>query len=98
MSKLISAEMPLVDMMTLLKLHRGEFFVVEGKIHPASRDTGKRLANLNIPPDCVIAAIIRKGQMMIPHGNTVLNPADEILADEFIKRSIKFPGWFGQAA
>ena len=80
LAKLIEEEMSLGDMMTLLKLRKGEFSVVEEKVHPASLAVGKRLAELEIPDECVIAAIIRKGKMVIPRGDTILQPSDEILA------------------
>jgi trk system potassium uptake protein TrkA len=80
LARLIAEEMSLGDMMTLLKLRKGEFSVVEEKVHPASLAVGKRLSELDIPSECVIAAILRKGKMVIPRGDTVLQPADEILA------------------
>jgi trk system potassium uptake protein len=80
LSHLIAEEMSLGDMMTLLKLRKGEYSVVEEKVHPNSIAVGKQLSDLQIPDECVVAAIIRKGKMVIPHGNTVLEPADEILA------------------
>ena len=80
LAKLIEEEMSLGDMMTLLKLRKGEFSVVEEKVHPQSLAAGKKLAELKIPPDCVITAIIRKGNLIIPHGDTDLQSADEIIA------------------
>ena len=80
LARLIAEEMSLGDMMTLLKLRKGEFSVVEEKVHPASLACGKELSELELPSECVITAIIRKGRLMIPHGNTVLQIADEILA------------------
>jgi trk system potassium uptake protein TrkA len=80
LAKLIKEEMSLGDMMTLLKLRKGEYSVVEEKVHPASLAAGKALAGLAMPTECVIAAIIRKGHLIIPHGDTVLAPADEIIA------------------
>jgi trk system potassium uptake protein len=35
---------------------------------------------LMLPPQCVLAAIIRKGELIIPKGDVILQPADEILA------------------
>lgn len=78
--KLIEEEMSLGDMMTLLKLRKGEYSVVEEKIRPDSHVLGKSLAELTMPSECVIAAIIRKGKLIIPHGDTELQPADEIIA------------------
>lgn len=80
LAKLIEEEMSLGDMMTLLKLRKGEYSVVEEKVHPNSSAVGKCLAELAIPKECVIAAIIRKGMLIIPHGDTQLQPADEMIA------------------
>ncbi len=80
LARLIAEEMSLGDMMTLLKLRKGEYSVVEEKVHPASAAAGKALSQLEMPGECTIAAIIRKGRLVIPHGDTVLQPADEVLA------------------
>ena len=77
---LIAEEMSLGDMMTLLKLRKGEYSVVEEKIHPHSEAVNRPLSELKMPVECVIAAIIRKGKLVIPHGDTLLLPADEVLA------------------
>jgi trk system potassium uptake protein TrkA len=80
LAKLIEEEMSLGDMMTLLKLRKGEYSVVEEKVHAHSGAVGKTLADLSIPTECVIAAIIRKGKLIIPHGDTRLQETDEIIA------------------
>jgi trk system potassium uptake protein TrkA len=80
LAKLILEEMSLGDMMTLLKLRKGEFSIVEEKVHPTSPAAGKRLADIVLPPDCVFVAILRKGQMIIPHGETLILPVDEVIA------------------
>jgi trk system potassium uptake protein TrkA len=80
LARLIAEEMSLGDMMTLLKLRKGEYSVVEEKVHPASLAVGRMLGELHMPDECTIAAIIRKGRLVIPHGDTVLQPADEVLA------------------
>ena len=33
-----------------------------------------------LPPQCVLAAIIRKGELIIPKGDVLLQPADEVIA------------------
>lgn len=80
LAKLILEEMSLGDMMTLLKLRKGEFSIVEEKVHPTSPAANQRLADLTLPPECVFLAILRKGRMIIPHGDTVLQPVDEVIA------------------
>jgi trk system potassium uptake protein TrkA len=79
-ARLIAEEMSLGDMMTLLKLRRGEYSLVEEKVHPLAAAVNQNLSALQLPSECVIAAIIRKNQLLIPHGDTVLQPADEVLA------------------
>jgi trk system potassium uptake protein TrkA len=80
MAHLIAEEMSLGDMMTLLKLRKGQYSLVEEKVDPTAVAAGKAVRDLNLPAECVLAAIIRKGQLIIPRGSTVLEPADEVLA------------------
>lgn len=80
LARLVAEEMSLGDMMTLLKLRKGEYSLIEEKVHPLSPAAGSNLKDLQIPSECVIVAIIRKGQLLIPHGDTTLEPADEVLA------------------
>lgn len=80
MAKLIEEEMSLGDMMTLLKLRRGEYSIVEEKLPPRSPMLGTPLKDLKLPENCVIAAVIRKGEMLIPRGAMLFEEADEVLA------------------
>ncbi len=80
MGHLIAEEMSLGDMMTLLKLRKGQYSLVEEKVDPASFAAGKAIRDLHLPEKCILAVIIRKGELMIPNRDTVLQPADEVLA------------------
>lgn len=80
MGHLIAEEMSLGDMVTLLKLRKGQFSLIEEKVDPESIAAGKAIRELELPAQCVFAAVIRKGELIIPRGDTVLQPADEILA------------------
>ena len=80
LAHLIAEEMSLGDMMTLLKLRKGLYSLVEEKVHPDSIANGKAVRDLDFPPRCALAAIIRKGELTIPRGDIVLQTADEILA------------------
>jgi trk system potassium uptake protein TrkA len=80
LARLVAEEMSLGDMMTLLKLRKGEYSLIEEKVHPLSLAVNKNLREMQIPDECVLVAIIRKNQLLIPHGDTVLQPADEVLA------------------
>jgi len=80
MAHLIAEEMSLGDMMTLLKLRKGQYALVEEKVHPTALAVGKAIRDLMLPPECVLAAVIRKGNLIIPRGDVVLQSADEVLA------------------
>jgi trk system potassium uptake protein TrkA len=80
LAKLIIEEMSLGDMMTLLKLRKGEFSIVEEKVDSRAVVVGKKLRDINLPPQCVFAAVIRKGQLIVPNGNTELAAVDEVIA------------------
>jgi trk system potassium uptake protein TrkA len=80
MAHLIEEEMSLGDMMTLLKLRRGRYALVEEKVPPDAHAIGKELKELGLPDQCVIAAIIRHGQITLPRGGTKLEEGDEVLA------------------
>lgn len=80
MTKMIAEEMSLGDMMTLLKLRKGEVELVEEKIAPTALVDGKAVKDVEWPTDCTLAAVIRKGDVIAPRGDTVLQAFDEVLA------------------
>jgi trk system potassium uptake protein TrkA len=80
LARLIAEEMSLGDMMTLLKLRKGEYSIVEEKVHPSAVVAGRALRDIQLPPECVFAAVLRKGRLIIPRGDTVLQPVDEVIA------------------
>jgi len=77
---LILEEMSLGDMVTLLKLRKGQFSLVEEKVDWGSQAAGKAVRDLELPSHCVLSAVLRKGELIIPRGDTILEPADEVLA------------------
>ena len=80
LTSLIAEEMSLGDMMTLLKLRRGKYSLVEEKIFPGALAVNKAIRDLPLPQNCVIAGIIRHGEIVMPRGVTALEEADEVLA------------------
>jgi trk system potassium uptake protein TrkA len=80
LASLIEEEMSLGDMMTLLKLRRGRYSLVEEKIPAGAKAIGIPIKDLALPEPCVIAAIIRQGEIMLPRGITTLEEGDEVLA------------------
>ena len=80
MAKLIEEEMSLGDMMTLLKLRRGNYSLVEEKIYQGAQAVGKPIKDLPLSEHSIISGILRHGEMLLPRGTTVLEAGDEVLA------------------
>lgn len=80
LAHMIQEEMSLGDMMTLFKIRRGRYAVVEEKVPAGAKAIGVQLKDMNLAAHCVIAAIIRDGVMTLPRGDSVLQENDEIIA------------------
>ncbi len=78
--RLAAEEMSIGDMVTLLKLHRGQYSLVERTVEPSSLVAGKNLRDLRLPLECVLVAVMRDAELLIPRGDTVLLPGDQVLA------------------
>jgi trk system potassium uptake protein len=80
MAGMIEEEMSMGDMMTLVKLRRGNYSLVEEKVPTGAPAIGKEIKELQLPEHCVIAGIIRKGEVIVPRGVTEIQADDEVLA------------------
>lgn len=80
LAHLIEEEMTLGDMMTLLKLRRGKYALVEIVVPPGAKAVGMAIKDTPFPEKCVIATIFRKGETIVPSGATIFEVGDEVLA------------------
>ncbi len=53
---------------------------VEVEIAPDMWAAGKRVRDLPLPKQCILVSIRRDGQLLIPHGDTVIMPGDYVIA------------------
>ncbi|MDH7576927.1 MAG: NAD-binding protein [Bacillota bacterium] len=86
-AQVMQEELSLGELVTLLKLEGGEISLVEEEVIPTSRAVGKRLAELNLPGDVLLAAILREGKIVIPRGETRLAAGDKVLALAYAERA-----------
>jgi trk system potassium uptake protein len=80
MGHMIVEDMSLGEMMTLFKIRKGLYSIIEDKVDAHSPANGKSIKALPLPSGCLISAIIRKGEFILPHGDTMLQAGDEVLA------------------
>ena len=90
-SKVIEEEIGMGELITLLKLNRGEAALVEVRLPEASPCRDRTIRDLDLPADTVIVSVIRSGKLLIPRGDTRLEAGDEILAVSTVaaERSLK---------
>jgi trk system potassium uptake protein len=96
MGHLIAEEISLGDMVTLLKLRKGQFSLVEEKVNPHAIAVGKAVHELNLPARCILVAVIRKGELNLPLGDFVLQPEDEVLAVVHADHAIELSSMLNQ--
>ncbi|MBL8132764.1 MAG: TrkA family potassium uptake protein [Anaerolineae bacterium] len=80
LGKLILEEMSLGDMMILLKLQRGAYSLVEERVSARAPAVGRKISELGLPPECVLVAVMRAGDLIVARGNVTLAADDEVIA------------------
>jgi trk system potassium uptake protein TrkA len=64
----------------LLQFQGGSANLVEVTLADDSPAAGKAIADLAIPRDATIVAVVRRDRLVVPRGDTLLQPGDEVLA------------------
>ena len=78
-SQMINQEVSLEELSTLLKLKQGKLFIVQGKVSKKSPLTKKPIKDIKLPGNCIIVSILRKDDVIVPKGDTLIMANDEIL-------------------
>jgi len=77
---LIESELSTSDIVPLIELRRATQELVKVTLLETSPAAGKQVKDLDIPPDTLLLAVLRPQGVIVPHGTTVLLPADSVLA------------------
>jgi trk system potassium uptake protein TrkA len=80
MTALVEEAVSVGSLVRLLTLERGHANLVEVTLADGSPAVGVSLADLDIPRDATVVAVVRKDRLVVPRGDTVLEPGDEVLA------------------
>jgi trk system potassium uptake protein TrkA len=64
----------------ILQFSEGEARLVEVTLADESPAKGRPLSDLDMPRDATIVAVIRQRRVVVPRGDTVLYPHDEVIA------------------
>jgi trk system potassium uptake protein TrkA len=80
LTALVEEAVSVGSLVQLLPFQGGEAKLVEVTLAESCPCGGVALADLEIPRDATIVAVVRDGHVVVPHGDTTLEPGDEVLA------------------
>ena len=79
MAHLILEEIDLENILTLLKLNRGEYSIIQMNVTQEGKAINKFVKDLDIPEKSVLISLVREGEVLITKGDTQILVNDEIL-------------------
>lgn len=80
LTALVEEAVSVGSLVRLLQFAQGEARLVEVTLADESPARGRPLAELDVPRDATIVAVVRDNRVVVPRGDTVLYAHDEVLA------------------
>jgi trk system potassium uptake protein TrkA len=95
LTSLVEEEVSTGDLVSIIRLQRGQVELVEVRLDERSPAIDKRVEDLDLPSDVTLVAVVREGHVTPCRGTTPLTAGDEVLAlcasgrvDELRKRLV----------
>ncbi|MFA5156477.1 MAG: TrkA family potassium uptake protein [Candidatus Omnitrophota bacterium] len=79
-AKIIEEEVSFSDFVNLMSFKRGKLSIVRVDLPQDSPVINKQIQDIQLPADSVFVSIVRGEEVIVPKGNTVLEPGDDIIA------------------
>jgi trk system potassium uptake protein TrkA len=80
LSALVEEAVSVGSLVRLLQFEGGQARLVEVTLADGSPAAGRSIADLAVPRDATVVAVVRDGHVVVPRGDTVVNAGDEVLA------------------
>jgi trk system potassium uptake protein TrkA len=80
LSALVEEAVSVGSLVRLLQFEGGQARLVEVTLAPGSPAATRSIAELGVPRDATVVAVVREGHVVVPRGDTVVNAGDEVLA------------------
>jgi trk system potassium uptake protein len=80
LAHLVVEEMNQIAMLTLMKISRGTYSIVQYTVSETAVAAGKLVKDLTLPEQAVIIALYQGEKTLIPHGDTKVGKGDIVLA------------------
>lgn len=79
-AKIIEEEASFSDFVNLMSFKRGKLAIVRVDLPEDSPVIHKEIKDIELPVDSVLVSIVRGEEVIVPKGNTVLKPGDDVIA------------------
>jgi trk system potassium uptake protein TrkA len=79
-AKVIEEEVSFSDFVNLMSFKRGKLAIVRVDLPEDSPVINKEIQNIELPADSVLVSILRGEEVIVPKGNTILMPGDDVIA------------------
>jgi len=79
-AKVIEEEVSFSDFVNLMSFKRGKLAIVRVDLPADSPVINKEVKDITFPPDSVLVSILRGEEVIVPKGNTVFKPGDDVIA------------------
>ena len=79
LTALVEEAVSVGSLVRLLQFEGGSAHLVEVTLAEGSPAQGISLADLGLPREVTVVAVVRQDHLVVPRGDTVLNPGDEVL-------------------
>lgn len=79
-AKIIEEEVSFSDFVNLMSFKRGKLAIVRVDLPKDSPVINKEIKDIELPPDSVLVSILRREEVIVPKGNTVLQAGDDVIA------------------
>jgi len=76
---LIEQQIPDLPFVHLMSLRHADLAIVEAKVAEHSPILDRPIERIELPPEVIITAILRKGGLIIPTGQTIIRAGDELI-------------------
>lgn len=94
MARSLEADINLGAMVRMLRLREGRVTLVELTVAEESGVIDRPISALGLPPECVLAAVLRGDQVIIPSGDTRLQAGDQVVALARLEREAELAQCF----
>ncbi len=79
-AKIIEEEVSFSDFVNLMSFKRGKLAIVRVDLPDSSPAINKSVQEISWPQNSVLVSVVRGEEVIVPRGNTVLKPGDDVIA------------------